>query len=79
MQNMEGQERSRCCVVRMIFTNRDPAGNKPEKLDLVILQSNKALLAFLWQIRIDLLVYDRLPNVELKIGAMPCNYCSSPF
>jgi len=63
----------------MTFINRDPVWNQPEKLDLVILQSSKALLAFLWQMRIDLFVYDRLPNTQLKIGAMPCKYCSSPF
>lgn len=30
-------------------------GDKPEKFDLVILQSSKALLIFLWQMKIDLL------------------------
>lgn len=59
--------------------NRDPLGTKPEKPDLVILQASKALLAFLWQMRIGLLVHDRLPNMELKTGALPYNYCSNPF
>lgn len=54
-------------------------GDKPEKLDLVILQSSKALLVFLWQMRIGLLVNDRLSNTDLKIGAKSCNYSSSPF
>lgn len=48
-------------------------GDKPEMFDLVILQSSKALLVFRWQMRIDLLVYDRLSNTDLKIGTKLCN------
>lgn len=54
-------------------------GDKTEEFNLVILQSSKALLVFLWQMRIDLLVYDRLSNTDLKIGAKSCNYSLSHF
>lgn len=69
----------RWSVVKIISINRDFSGGQARNFDLVILQPSKALLVFLWQMRIDLLVYDRLPNTDLNIGAKSCNYSLSLF
>lgn len=81
MQNMEDQEKGRWSKIiwlKLFSSIEILVGDKPEKFDSVIFQFRKGLSVLLWQMRIDLLVYGRLSNMGLKIGAKSCDYNLSP-